>query len=57
MFKEENIRDHLQRENNKLKFELEEKEEKIATMATLSKEAIHCRHSSKTYFLLGVNVC
>ena len=48
-FKKGNIRDCLQKKNKKLKSQLQEKEEKIATMTSLSMEFVHFRHPSKSY--------
>lgn len=41
-FKEANICGHLQKENKKLKAQLQEEEEQIATMASFSMESIQC---------------
>lgn len=46
-FKEKNMRHHLQKDNKKLKSQLQENGEQISTMASLSMESIHYRHPQK----------
>ena len=47
--REEIMRDQLQRENPWLRGQLQERENQIACMASLSLEAIQCRMPAKSY--------
>lgn len=44
IFVEANIRDNFQKQNKMMKSHLQEKEEQLSTMASLSMKSIHCRH-------------
>lgn len=47
-FKEANMREKLQMENKILREQLQQKDEKLATMASLVMEAIQCRQPSNS---------
>lgn len=48
-FKEEIMREKQQIVNNRLRDQLQEKYEQLATMTSLDMEALQWRHPSKTY--------